>query len=165
MDLQEFDWNDVKQVRGPRISSVRLTGPITVHGKLRITENKAIVTNGADQQVFNRDRVFAIVTKAEKRVKLWSGKMSFGFNFYEGNTDDMHYSAKANLKRHTSETRFVMDYLGNITQTNSVETVNNHRVHKILMMYLRLGRSFTALFLTRFIEIRSKILRPVFFLE
>jgi putative salt-induced outer membrane protein YdiY len=128
LKLQEFDWKDVRQLRGPRIFGIRLTGPITVNGMLQITENKVIVTNEGDQQVFDRDRVFAIVPKAERRVKLWSGKMSFGFNFSEGNTDEMDYSAKANLKRRTSETRFVMDYLGNITQTNSVETINNHRL-------------------------------------
>ena len=81
LDLQEFDWKDVKQVRGPRIFSVRLAGPVTVYGILQITENKVIVTNGDDQQVFNRDRLFAIVPKAEKRIKCWSGKISFGFNF------------------------------------------------------------------------------------
>jgi putative salt-induced outer membrane protein YdiY len=127
-DLHEFDWKDVKQLRGSRIFSVRLTGPVTVHGMLQITENKAIVTNDSDQQVFNRDRVFAIVPTAQQRVKLWSGKMSFGLNISEGNTDEMQYSAKANLKRRTAATRFFIDYLGNIKETNDVETENNHRV-------------------------------------
>jgi len=52
LDLQEFDWEDVKQVRGSRIFSVRFEGPLTVDGILQVTENKVIVTVGDEQREF-----------------------------------------------------------------------------------------------------------------
>ena len=128
MNLQVFDWDDVKQVRCAGVFSVRLAGPITVHGILRINENKVIVTNDDDQQVFNRDQLFAIAPKAEKRIKSWSGKISAGFNFSSGNTEQTQYNATGNIKRRTAETRVMIDYLGNLTESDSIETVNNHRI-------------------------------------
>ena len=128
LKLQEFDWEDVKQVRGPGFFSVRLVGPITVVGTLQVTENKVIVTAGDEQQVFKRDQLVAIAPGGEKEIDYWSGKMSFGVNFSKGNTDEMQYSSIANIKRRTSATRLVVDYLGTITEMNNVETVNNHRM-------------------------------------
>ena len=128
LDLQEFDWEDVKQVRGSRIFSVRFEGPLTVVGILKVTENIVIVTVGDEQREFKRDQLIAIAPGGDKEVDYWSGKISFGFNFAEGNADQTQYTAIANIKRRTSETRFIVDYLGNFTETDSVETVNNHRI-------------------------------------
>jgi len=86
------------------------------------------VTAGDEQREFKRDQLVAIASGGGKESDYWSGKISFGFNFSEGNTDEMKYSTMADIRRRTSATRFVVDYLGNITQTNSVETVNNHRI-------------------------------------
>ena len=128
LNLQVFDWDDVKQVRCAGAFSVRLAGPITVHGMLRINENKVFVTNGVDQQEFNRDRLFAIAPKAEKRIKSWSGKISAGFNFSSGNTEQTQYSVTGKIKRRTADTRVMVDYLANLTESDGVETVNNHRI-------------------------------------
>ena len=135
LKLQEFDWEDVKQVRGPRFFSLRFVGPITVVGTLQVTENKVIVTAGDEQREFKRNQLVAIAPGGEKEIDYWSGKMSFGVNFSKGNTDEMKYSAITNIRRRTSATRFIVDYLGNITETNKVETVNNHRIQSSLDVF------------------------------
>lgn len=61
--------------------------------------------------------------------------MSFGVNFSKGNTDEMQYSSITNIRRRTSATRFIVDYLGNITETNKVKTVNNHRIQGSLDVF------------------------------
>lgn len=53
-DLQEFDWDDVKHVRCPRMFSVRLAGPVTVNGLLEIDEHNVTVIMGEEKQVFKR---------------------------------------------------------------------------------------------------------------
>lgn len=128
LDLLEFDWEDVKQVRSTGVFSVRLAGPITVSGQLQITENKVIMTNGSKQQVFERDRLFAIAPKAEKRRDYWTGKISMGLNFSSGNTEQTQYNAKGNVERRTAETRLMANYLGNLIKSDHIETVNNHRI-------------------------------------
>lgn len=135
LNLQEFDWKDVKQVRCHRIFSVRLVGNRTVFGILQVTENKGIVTLGDEQQIFKRDQLVSIAPSGQNEPDYWSGKINFGFNFAEGNTDELQYNAKVNLKRRTSATRFVVDYLGNITETNYVKTVNNHRIQGSLDIF------------------------------
>ena len=128
LGLQEFDWEDVKQVRGSRIFSVRFEGPLTVGGILQVTGSKVIVTVGDEQREFKRDQLIAIAPRGDKEVDYWSGKISFGFNFAEGNTEQTQYTATANMKRRSSETRFIVDYFGNLTKTDGVESVNNHRI-------------------------------------
>jgi len=128
LDLQEFDWEDVEQVRGSRTFSVRFAGPLTVDGILQVIGDKVIVTVGDERREFQRGQLISIAPGGDKEIDYWSGKISFGFNFAEGNTEQTQYNAKANIKRRSSETRFLIDYLGNLTETDSVETVNNDRI-------------------------------------
>ncbi len=129
LDLLEFDWEDVKQIRGHRIFSVRLEGPITVEGLLQVTEDKVFITVGEERQEFERSQLVAIAPGAPREIDYWSAKLSAGLNFARGNTEQTQYSAIANIKRRTSATRFVTDYLGNFTKTEGVQTVNNQRLN------------------------------------
>jgi hypothetical protein len=129
LDLLELDWEDVKQVRGHRIFGVRFEGPITVEGLLQVTEDKVFVTVGEERQEFERNQLVAIAPGEPKEINYWSAKLSIGLNLTSGNTEQTHYSSIANIKRRTSATRFVTDYLGNFSETEGVETVNNQRLN------------------------------------
>ncbi len=129
LDLQEFDWEDVKQVRGQRIFSVRFVGPVTIEGLLQVTEDKVFVTVGEERREFERNQLIAIAPGEPKEINYWSAKFGLGLNLTRGNTEQTQYSAIANIKRRTSATRFVTDYLGNFTKTDGEETVNNQRVN------------------------------------
>jgi len=59
---------------------------------------------------------------------LWSGKVTLGLNIRQGNSDLVEYSALANIKRRTSRSRFVLDYIGSINRTEGIETANSQRV-------------------------------------
>ena len=129
LDLLEFDWEDVKQVRGARIFEVRLVGPITVRGLLQVTEDKVYVTVGEERREFERSQLVTIAPGAPREIDYWSAKVSLGLNVSRGNVEQTQYSAIANIKRRTAKTRFITDYLGNFTRTDDIETVNNHRVN------------------------------------
>ena len=73
-DLLEFDWEDVKQVRGHRIFSVRFEGPVTVEGLLQVTEDKVFVTVGEERQEFERNQLVAIAPGEPKEINNWSAK-------------------------------------------------------------------------------------------
>jgi hypothetical protein len=129
LDLLKFDWEDVKQVRGHRIFSVRFEGPITVEGLLQVTEDKVFVTVGEERQEFERSQLVAIAPGEPREINYWSGKLSIGLNLASGNREQTQYTAIGEIKRRTSKTRFVTDYLGNFTKTEGVQTVNNQRVN------------------------------------
>jgi putative salt-induced outer membrane protein YdiY len=129
LELLKFDWEDVKQVRGHRIFSVRFVGPITVDGLLQVTEDKVFVTVGEERQEFERNKLVAIAPGEPREINYWSANLNVGLNYASGNTQQTQYSAIANIKRRTSATRFVTDYLGNFTKTEGVQTVNNQRLN------------------------------------
>jgi hypothetical protein len=146
LDELTFDFEDIKQIRGHSIFSLRFVGPVTVIGYIQVTETKVYVTWGEEKQEFDRNQLIAIAHGAPKERNYWSGKLSLGATFTSGNTDQTEFSAIGKLMRRTSASRLVFDYLGNFTRTEGIETVNNHRFS-----------GFWDLFKTR-----KYFLRPVF---
>ncbi len=129
LGLLEFEWEDVKQVRGHQIFSVRFEGPVTVVGMLQVTENRVFVNVGKERQEFERNQLIAIAPGEPKEINYWSAKISLGLNISQGNTDQVQYTSIWNIKRRTSATRLVLDYLGNFSTTEGVETINNQRLN------------------------------------
>jgi len=146
LDLLEFDFEDVKQILGHSIFSVRFEGPFTVIGYIQVTETKVYVTLGEDKQEYDRNKLIAIAYGEPKESNYWSGRLSIGLDLTSGNTDQTQYSAQGTVMRRTSASRFILDYFGNFTRTQNIETVNNHRLD-----------GFVDLFKTR-----KYFLRPVF---
>ncbi len=128
LELLELDWEDVKQVIGHKIFSVRFEGPTTVVGTLRVTENKVIVTVGKEKQEFERNQLISIAYGEPKEIGYWSAKISLGLDVREGNSDQINYSASVNAQRRTSESRFSIDYLGIFNETEGIETANSQRI-------------------------------------
>jgi len=135
LGLQELDWEDVKYVRGHRIFSVRFEGPIIVEGLFEVTEDKVFVTVGEDRQEFERSQLIAVAPRGFKEIDRWSAKASFGLTLTRGNTDQTQWSASADIKRRTSTTRFIIDYLGIFTKTEGETTINNQRVNTNFDMF------------------------------
>ncbi len=130
-DLQTLDWDDVAQVRAhgtKRISIDTPEGPITVIGEIVITRDKVIVDTVEGTKEFDRSQLISVTPGATSEWDNWSAKIDLGLNFTRGNSDQTEYSMKLNVKRLTPDNRFVVDYLGNITASNDVKSVNNHRL-------------------------------------
>ena len=130
-DLQTLDWDDVAQVRAhgtKRISIDTPEGPITVIGEIVITRDKVIVDTVEGTKEFDRSQLISVTPGATSEWDNWSAKIDLGLNFTRGNSDQTEYSMKLNVKRLTPDNRFVVDYLGNITTSNNVKSVNNHRL-------------------------------------
>jgi putative salt-induced outer membrane protein YdiY len=128
LDLLTLDWEDVKQIRGYRTFSVRFVGPVTVNGRLRIDEENVFMTIGDETRKFERSQVLAIAPGEPKELNYWTAKVSLGLTLLSGNTDQTQYSAIGDVKRQTSASRLVTNYLGNYSETDDVRTVNNHRL-------------------------------------
>ncbi len=129
LDLLTLDWEDVRYVETHIPGRAFIEGHGRVVGFLEIDTTRVIVTNGEDVQEFDRSRVVSFITGGEQERDLWSAKFTLSLNVRSGNTDQVDYTAKANIKRQTSFSRFITDYVGNISNISDIETTNNHRLN------------------------------------
>ena len=129
LDLLELDWEDVKQVRGHRLHSVRFEGPMTVVGILTVIDDKVFITTEEKVLEFDRSRLISIAHGAPEEIGYWSAKISFALDIIEGNTDQINYSTSAYAKRRTSASRFFVDYLGIFNEVEGIETANSQRIN------------------------------------
>ena len=128
LDLLTLDWEDVNYVESHIPGRAFIEGRGRVYGYLEINKTRVIVTNGDDVKEFDRSQLVSFITGGEEESDFWSAKLSLGLIVRSGNTDQIDYTAKANIKRQTSFSRFIADYIGNISNTSDVETTNNHRI-------------------------------------
>ena len=135
LDLLHIDWEDVKVLRGYKVSNVNIEEIGAVHGVLEITGDSVQVINDYGTEEYERSHLISFAPGGDLERDLWSIKVTLGLDIKQGNTDQLDYTAKVNLKRRASRTRFVLDYIGNISKTDGggtqqslVETINNHRI-------------------------------------
>ena len=166
LDLLEIDWEDVKILRGYRVSNVNIEGIGATKGKLEITNEAVHVINDYGTEEYHRSELISFAPGGEREADLWTAKVTLSLDIKSGNTDQLDYTAKASVKRRASRTRFVLDYIGNISETdgstgNSVETVNNHRVSANFdyykTRYFFYNPAFAEFFRDPFLNIDSRI--------
>jgi len=127
LDVLELDWEDVKYLETHIPGSAYIEDVGTVDGYFTINQKKIIVTNGDDTREYDRSRLVSFITGGEEELDYWSAKITLGLNIQSGNTEQVDYNAKINIKRRTSFSRFILDYVGNISRAAEIETNNNHR--------------------------------------
>lgn len=137
LDLLELDWEDVKEIRGPRQHSVRFEGPVTVVGILKVVGDKIFVTTKEKVFEFDRSDLISIAYGEKKEIGYWSAKISLGLDIREGNTNQINYSTSAYAKRRTSASRFYIDYLGIFNKTEGIETASSQRIGSNYDIFLK----------------------------
>lgn len=146
LDMLEIDSDDVRLFRSGEIKSVRLSGPRTYNGMVLLTKDKVILTQGETQRVFDRSELISISSGVESELRKWTIKINLGLNASSGNTDQINYSAQADIRRRTAANRFVLNYLGQFSSSQGEDTADNNR----LSAYYDIFKS------------RTIFLRPVF---
>jgi putative salt-induced outer membrane protein YdiY len=134
LDLLEIDWSDVKILRSHRVSDVNLEVIGPTSGMLDVTDGSIRIVNDYENKTYERSSLISFAPAGKKEEDLWSIKATLSIDTKRGNTDQLDYTAKINMKRRSSTTRFLLDYIGNISKTNGgdgdlIETINNHRLN------------------------------------
>jgi len=134
LDLLSIDWEDVKYLKSYRPSNINVENHEPLTGSLQISGDTVTITDGDNVQNFDRLALISLTPSGDRELDLWAIKLSLALNIKSGNTDQLDYTAKLGVKRRTAKTRFILDYIGNISKTgdeNDVlrETVNNHRIN------------------------------------
>jgi putative salt-induced outer membrane protein YdiY len=127
LDDLTFNWKDIRQVRSTKVIDVLSVDGKQISGPVTVTPGQVAV-GGAEPCVLPRDHVQSLTPGGPKR-NYWSGKVSLGLNLQFGNTKQIDYNANISLQRRTPETRFSLDYIGNISSIDDVDNANNHRVN------------------------------------
>lgn len=135
LDLLEFDFKDVKQLRTRAMKTIFVEGEggrrdtSVLRGMLVIKEDQVMLLRSEHEVTVPRDRVISIAGGRQRERDYWSGMLSIGVNARDGNTETVDTTVQANLKRRTARTRFNADYLANYSSTKSIETANNQRLN------------------------------------
>ncbi len=135
LDDLTFDWKDIRQVRSPRSMDTLFIDGVLVSGPVAITPREVTI-GGESPRVFPRDQLQSLTPGGSKERNYWSGDISAGLTLRAGNTEQVDYTAQAHLQRRTPATRLSLDYIGNVSIQDSVESANNHRVNSEFDLWL-----------------------------
>ena len=134
MDLQEFDFDDVAQLRTRAMKSVFLEGEgghrdtSILRGVLVIKGDQVKLIRSEHEVSIPRERVISIAGDKQHERDYWSGMASIGLNVRGGNTKTADLTIMANAKRRTARTRFNADYLANYSTADQIDTADNQRL-------------------------------------
>ena len=129
LGLLDIDWGDIKQVRGHAEHSLHFEGQDgDVVGNFQMTGDKVLVVSGEESREFNRADVVSVVHGKPKESNYWSAKFSLGLNLSEGNSTKRDTNLMLNVKRRTSDSRYITDYLGYYSESEGIRTDDNHRL-------------------------------------
>jgi putative salt-induced outer membrane protein YdiY len=128
LKLLTFDWKDIRQVRSPRENEMLFEQAGRVTGTVAITPEQVTV-GGTPPRTFARSELESITPTGSRERNHWSGSLSLGLALHTGNTKSVDYNGKASLQRRTATTRLRLDYIGNISSVDDVESANKQRVN------------------------------------
>jgi hypothetical protein len=129
MDQQTLKLKDVSKLYSAHRVFTQFVNQEPVYGMVVISNNLVIV-NGAEPLSLHRDLLIGITPSGGKTgIRNWSGDFSLGLSLQSGNNEQTTLTTSAELARRTPNTTFLIDYLGNYSQVNNVQSANNDRVN------------------------------------
>jgi hypothetical protein len=129
LDDLKFDWDDVKEVRSPRMNTLVFEDRTTATGTLWIRDDVVLLREASGRELrFKRKDLLAIIPGEPRERNFWSGKFSIGVMLRGGNTRQMDFSSNMSLRRRSLYSRLDLSYLGALGSFEGEETVNNHRL-------------------------------------
>lgn len=147
--LHTLKMDDVAQYLGhgiKRISIETPSGPRTVDGLVTIDRHRVIVVSDNGTRSFDRSLLISITPGAAAEEDNWSGKISFGFNHTRGNTDQTDKIGSLLIRRRTPSNRLLINYTGQFSDVNDIETINNHRLNLLYDVYPERGFFWRPIF-------------------
>ena len=123
LDELKFDWKDVHQVISPE-ALVSYGDRESAWGALKVDREKVTVT-GEQEVSFPRYDLIGIAPGSPRELDYWSGRFNVGLNLRAGNTKEADMVTKWRLERRTPRTHFKLEYVGNYSEVNGEENVNN----------------------------------------
>lgn len=134
LDDLTFDWKDVHQVIMPK-ALVSFGDRESAWGKVRV-DRENVTVSGGEEVTFPRYDLVGITPGSPRELDYWSGSFNAGVNLRSGNTEQVDLVSKAKLARRTPGSRFRLEFSGNFSELEGVESVNNRRISEALDFFL-----------------------------
>ncbi len=144
--LYTFDFDDVTNIKSYNVMSVNIEGLASFVGIIRLKGSKIKIIQGHNTFEFEKTQVVSFAPASEKERDSWSGKITLNLDKRTGNKNQFDYTTTLNLKRRTDKSRLVLDYLGRVSEVNSIKTANDHRINEKFDIYLSRDFFWTPLF-------------------
>jgi len=127
LDSLELDFADVSELRTSGVIQVGLIDGTVAIGRLLI-QGDSVRVIGDQDQTFVRARVLSITAGAPRESSFWSGSISAGTNFRQGNSDQTELNLRADAQRRTVRQRLGVEYLVNYNVTEGTTATDNQRL-------------------------------------
>lgn len=135
LGLLKLDTDDVIQIITHDEKSIRIAGRGIYIGRIDLNHDELVVKMEDGQALqFTRYDIVSVAAGTAGR-KIWDGNLSIGFNLSKGNTDQTELNAKFSARRRTPITRYKLDYVGIVSESEGHTISNNHRVTTSLDYY------------------------------
>jgi Protein of unknown function, DUF481 len=129
MDQQTLKLKDVSKLYSAHRVFTQFVNQEPVYGMVVIS-NDLVMVNGPEPLSLHRDLLMGITPSGGKTgIRNWSGEFNLGFSLQSGNNSQITLSTSAELARRTPNTTLLIDYLGNYSQVNNVQSADNKRVN------------------------------------
>ncbi|MGB5873311.1 MAG: DUF481 domain-containing protein [Bacteroidota bacterium] len=125
LDELTLDWEDIKEIRSPRILTYYFGKLGTFVGTAVMKDSVVSIRIGQDVRSFPRSRLLSIMEGEPTELNFWSGKIQAGLVLRSGNTDQDDLNALLFLRRQTVRTRLDINYTGNYGNVSGEQTINN----------------------------------------
>jgi len=141
LGVLKIDWDDVRRLRSAGRISLQVENrdvsqkPFVDTGKLVINKNRGYLTRNGKTTLYLRQRIISIAESADNELGLWAGDISAGANINAGNSELIDAIIGFSAIRRSADTRFSLDYTGNISRVGDIETINNHRLKSDFDLY------------------------------
>src|SRR5258706_6804867 len=122
-----FEWKDVLQIYTGEPMFAKFDGREKLYGSI-VVSNQMVRINGPEQVSLPRTQLTSITPGGELERTFWSGEATVGLNVQAGNTKQVSLNISAELARRTPSTEFLVTYLSNYGEVNSVQNANDKRV-------------------------------------
>ena len=139
LDQQTVDLKDVSQVCPAEPVFTQFKGRDPAYGTAIISNNLVIV-NGQELLSLPREQLIGITPSGRRGIREWSGNFDVGLSLQSGNNSQTMVSTDAELARRTPNTTLTFDFLGNYSEVNGVQNLNNERFN--VTYDIRLARQY-----------------------
>lgn len=128
--LNDFSLNlkDVRQVYPAKPLFTKFNDRDQIFGKV-VVSNDVVEVFGPQRVSLPRDQLAGITPGGEREIDFWSGNLNVALSLQAGNTRQATLSTSAELARRTPASTVQLNYLGNYSVAEGVQSANNHRIN------------------------------------
>ena len=125
----EIDLEDIRNVHGRGSFAVTFARGTPVRGQLQIREKQVVIVAAGQRHEGSRADLVSITPAAERERDRWAADIGVGFNVRQGNTDIAELGVDIGIRRRTPVSRFTLDYLANMNETDGERITDSHRIN------------------------------------